>query len=112
MQASYFFGTSFAGTAEIPGEPDSIAYFCSTCGDCWARVIVQESVFQIRNVPCERHERSGVFDWSSTPGSILVTPGVTSNMLGQMFWAAALDYLPEPVLRREFNLAMKNHDNS
>lgn len=112
MKAQYFIGRDYFGAAEIPGHSDSIAYFCATCGDIWGRILVDKQVFQIRNVPCANHKRTGVPDWGSHPGSLLITPGVTSDMLGSMFWAAALNYLPERVLQREFQLHLSHVESN
>jgi len=112
MKASYFYGTQYAGSAEIPGSPDSIAYFCSTCGDCWARIIIPGERFQIRNVPCSRHCPAGVYDWNTKPGSILIWPGITSDNLSTMLWGAALDFLPPAVLKTEFNVALHHYDQA
>ncbi len=49
MRAQFFLSSRFAGTSDVPFEqfkeesaaPQSRAYYCSTCGDVFARMVVE-----------------------------------------------------------------------
>lgn len=113
-KASYFLGNRLLGTSAVTYDlhpancPDSIAYFCNTCGEVWGRVFVTDGLgivqrWQLFNAPCERHQRTGVENWSCVPGSFLLT-GIESSAMSSMLKAAAADIIPEAVLRRELEV--------
>lgn len=109
-KAVYFLGKNFIGSAELPPHhigSDSQAYFCSTCGDIWARIIIEGATYHLWNVPCENHSRTGVPDWSATPGSLLIPTAYRLDRSSCMFWAATLEILPIALLRREFHLHLR-----
>lgn len=116
--AAYFLKGRLLGmsTFRAPFVPRSLAYFCATCGDIWARVHVeqaeQEPYWDVCHVPCENHKVRGVIDWASVPGSLLM--GRTENTKGHLAvqdWARAIEHLPPEVLRREFDVNLKWYDN-
>jgi len=71
----------------------SRAYFCSTCGEIWARTIIQDKQgnphpFRIANVACRQH-----WDPWTIPGSLLV---------GEL--AYNLNELSPEAIQREFDI--------
>ena len=108
VTASYFIGERFFGTSSLFQGADSIAYFCSTCGDIWARIVAGEG-WQVEVVPCALHEPRTAIDWSKTPGS-LINPFVTQRFVGAWAWAAVIEALPPEVLRHEFELHLNRYD--
>lgn len=73
-----------------------IAYFCPTCGDVWARIVLWDSAesqseLDSETVSCENHA-----DQWNTPGSLL-----SAGLDG------LADLLPADALRREFYLYQK-----
>lgn len=67
------------------------AYFCSHCGDVWARIVLADSrgvqmPLDVERVACEKHP-----DSYNIPGSLLA---------GRL--AALVELLPYDALRREF----------
>ena len=67
--------------------PDSLAYFCPTCGEVWAMVVVAGQQFRVWSMPCAKHP----------PPYRVVVAG--SMMLD---WDRVYnDALPHDVLRRE-----------
>lgn len=86
------------GSAERLGwRRTGIAYFCPECGDIWARVSLRDSRGAYRHwdvaiVGCEAHG-----DLWEVPGSLL--SGYRN--------AGYLEYLPEPALRREFEVHLR-----
>lgn len=99
----YFSDGQYLGHSDIECDfsPHSHAFFCPTCGEVWGRVIVLQSGWQIHIVPCIKHTRSCVSDWSKVPGTI-TSPFLLPRDLSKMEWALALDYLPPAVVRQEF----------
>lgn len=79
----------------------SYAYICPVCLKQWAVTLLEgDQEYVIQAAYCERHHPA---NWNPTwcvPGSILVGHG------DYLDWPL-LDVLPEELLRREFNLAMK-----
>lgn len=113
----YFLGTQVAGSSRVPTHPhsgllpDSVAFFCRTCGELWARALVEENpeVWQIEQVPCQLHTPSGVPDWSHVPGSI--TQYRTSRTQESvMFWAVCFDALPRNLQLRDFDMHLRNRE--
>lgn len=98
----------------LGAEPESVAYFCATCGEIWARVLVEGSAsarWLIEQSPCERHRATGVPDWMQTPGS-LVQGRLRRSAVSVMFWAATLESLPLPLQNREVALHLKDKERS
>lgn len=99
-------GEAHLGTIEYPDEAGnlhvvshSIAYFCFTCGDVWARLVStgpsgKQGVFYPISLPCARHS-----DGWNLPGSLL--GGMMEQILGD---------LPPDAVRREFNLLMQKYE--
>lgn len=103
FHALYFIGRQLVGEASIiaPSRPHGQAYFCHTCGEIWARIVVdQGDYFAINLCPCAKHRNTCVADWGATPGSLLRTIAGRRD-LSVMNWAYAIDLLPESVLRYE-----------
>ena len=54
----------FLGRSQRPDElvhgqwrtPPSQAYFCPTCGEVWARVVVPNQEFTVWSMPCRKHQ--------------------------------------------------------
>lgn len=116
-RAHYFLGNGVVGTSVLPthatGAPDSVAYFCATCGEIWARILVEgsEGEWQLSNTPCAAHKPFGVSDWGQRPGS-LVQSRMRIADHGPMMWAATLEALPLSLKNREVLLALRHVPNS
>lgn len=112
---THFFlqGTYLASShLESNFRPHSMAYFCHSCGEVWARVSVSgdesPEYWEIVSSPCKQHRPTGVLDWTALPGSFL--PESASLSLADMrivAWARAIEHLPEAVLKREFELTLE-----
>lgn len=107
VKASYFFGRSYwgASTFQAPHErwPNSKAYFCSTCGDVWARVVVDATPFEVIPRPCANHSKHFMSESSSVPGSILPY-AVGKDWVSVMDWAVAFEHLPPALQQAELGL--------
>jgi hypothetical protein len=77
----------------------SLAYFCSTCGDVWGRVITAAS-WSVINAPCSRHAPTGVADWGHVPGSMLLY-SIRKDDLARWAWGVAIETMPAAVLHKE-----------
>jgi hypothetical protein len=112
---TYFLFDRVFDTGEIESDspPDSLAYFCASCGRVWGRAYIEGTTWHQRTTPCERHWKTGVADWATVPGSFLpFSIGWWSVEVSTMFWAATLDYLPPKVLSRELRLALLEVERS
>jgi hypothetical protein len=91
-----------------PFAPESLAWFCQTCGDIWARALVEgsEESWRISITPCARHVGVNGCDFTKIPGSI--TQGYSRDSLSVLSWAQALDALPRALQNREV-LCFINH---
>jgi len=79
--------------------PTSLAFFCTKCGDTWARIVVNKSDFRVEYGDCRKHEVDSLRISGERPGS-LYRP-----------WLSYLvDDLPIEVIRREFNLHLKYYE--
>lgn len=95
------------GEVESDIAPDSLAYFCASCGKVWGRIYIEGTTWHQRTTPCERHWKAGVADWATLPGSFLpFSIGLWSVEVSKMFWGATLDNLPAKVLQRELRLSL------
>lgn len=113
--ARYFLGNECLGESVIEtkvGRPYSWAFFCSTCGELWARVWVEDSsVWKAIERPCEQHKGVGVWDIDECPGSLL--NHITSkHVVGSYAWAIVLEHLPRGVLLRELLLMLHKVENN
>jgi hypothetical protein len=99
---------SACATIEDSFGVDSIAYFCSTCGEVWGRV-VGGNVWQVRSVPCSIHTRKGVFDSSAVGGSLL-HPLVSKQYVGRWAWGITVEHLPPSLWRRELELYINHRE--
>ena len=87
----YFGPISYdSGRSDLRWERGSLAYFCETCGEIWARVVMQDSegkqkYFTIVRVACEKHH-----DWWNVAGSLLAG-----------HYQYLLDDLPPEAVKRE-----------
>ncbi len=106
MTALYFLGTQCLG--ESPVSCDSVAYFCASCGEIWARCVSRPH-WQIEVVPCESHGPSCVADARALPGS-LINNFISRDYLGSFRWGTALESLPPDALRREFLLHLQYYE--
>lgn len=95
-----YLGQAHLASWDIPAHSHSIAYFCQSCGEVWARLIA-EPLFDVEVICCPGHTPQAVRSWSRVPGAL--TLGDTDH-LSTMSWAAAYDLFPEPVLLREFSI--------
>lgn len=110
-RAHYFFGSRILGTSVLPFHPyapESLAFFCQTCGELWARVLVEgsETNWRVEVAPCAQHRGVNALDWSRVPGSL--SQGARRADLGAGSWARALDVMPQSVANLEV-LAFINH---
>ena len=111
-QVTYFLGPKVfeVGSLDSNMAPHSVAYFCATCGQVWGRAYVEATTWTTFTVPCERHEKTGVPDWSSIPGSFIAPAGGRRAETSTMFWSVCVDSLPPRLLDREFNLMLSHLD--
>ena len=63
----------------------STAYFCPTCGEIWARILVEGTSWNMLLIPCQAHG-----------GGEFLPP-----------WSASIDAYPLEVLLHDFPLALK-----
>jgi hypothetical protein len=76
-------------------HPTGYAWFCPTCGDIWARAVVEGCSFQLIHMPCVLHPHP--FPTREPAGSLYI------------FWDQLfLDTLPLALLHRELLLHL-NH---
>lgn len=93
-----FIGSDFLGefSLDAGSHPElryrrtGVAYFCHTCGEVWARIVLVDSrgeqkSFEPRSVACRTH-----YDQWNIPGSLLA---------GELF--GLIEVLPPEALRRE-----------
>lgn len=102
----YFVRDSFIDECMLDSSlaPRSLAFFCRTCGDIWARTIVNNGDdWDVLTAPCEQHPGRIPADSDRTPGSMLYW-GLTEANSAMMWWAGVIDFLPRAVLEREFLL--------
>lgn len=105
MGAHYFLGSKLLGSSDKSFQGgQSCALFCTTCGDIWGRIVVG-NVWRVRSVPCIKHKRTGVMDWSSESGSFLITSFDMAHT-STMFAAETIEELPPEVLRYELLLRL------
>lgn len=74
--------------------PSGYAYFCSTCGRVWARVVVTARPFSVWSLTCEKCPRSHSLE---VAGSLFLSWERPFN-----------DSLPREVLLREFEIGYEN----
>jgi hypothetical protein len=99
-----FIGSNFLGEfffdpgahPELRYRRTGVAYFCSFCGDTWARLVILNSEgssmpLEPRRCSCEKHEEP----WGIA-GSLLITE-----------LEGLLDILPEPAVKRELMLLLR-----
>ena len=84
-----------SGREDLRWRRDGYAFFCSDCGEIWARLTVKNSkgelqAYGICEVSCAKHP-----DLWNIPGSIL-----TNNLIH------LLDQMPLAVVKQEFNLLL------
>ncbi len=111
--ARYFLGNECLGESQIDtklAKPYSWAYFCSTCGEIWARVWVEGAIWKIVQRPCEQHTWVGVWDCREHSGSLLDS-ALSMDFVGAYAWAIVLEYLPRSVLLRELLLMLQKLEN-
>lgn len=113
--ALYFIHGQFMGEAQFasPFRPHSFTFVCPSCGELWARIVVQgpaDPYWQVLPASCEQHVPEGVQEWGRVPGSILDRLGVHKSQLSVLAWPQALEHLPAAVLRREVELGCQWHN--
>ena len=89
--------------------PCSQAFVCTSCGERWAAIFIENAPWNIVAAPCSNHISRGVQDWNRTPGSILSSL-LSRDVVGSGDWAIVLEHLPPPLLKREFNLWLKHYE--
>jgi len=114
---SYMVEGRILASTEIEADhsPRSIAYICTTCGNVWGRVIVNDpeglQVWEAEPSPCARHLHRGVVDYGRIPGSFLFGKGnFRKQDLRVTAWGRAIEHLPEEVLKYEFDITMKHFE--
>jgi len=116
ISALYLINGSLLGQATFQADftPHCLAYFCQTCGEIWARVIITGGEatphWTFETAPCEKHLCSGVTDWKHYPGCLCIESTCTKERLSVMLWGRALEHLPAAVLKRELDLTINLHD--
>lgn len=110
----YFLGSRLLAQSrwQCPNfRPDSVAFFCATCGEIWGRVVVDSSLWTVHQRACPKHARTGVQDWRGISGSFLAdNPTSSDNSIAA--WACTLENMPEEMLHYEFELSMREAEIS
>lgn len=106
MPAHYFIGSQLLASGPeslLGGGSHSQAYFCQTCGEIWARIVADSSPdhWDIDWAPCVKHIGTSALCLSRVPGTL--AQGST-DQISTMRHVAAVEWLPLPVLEREFHL--------
>lgn len=112
--ADYFVEGQHFGRSSISADfpPHSVAYFCRTCGEIWARILIEATTSQhwsIEFTPCSRHQPSCVLDWNTIPGTLLSSTH-TKNLLAIPQWARAIEHLPHTAVLREAAILFNHHE--
>jgi len=87
ISALYLINGSLLGQATFQADftPHCLAYFCQTCGEIWARVIITGGEatphWTFETAPCEKHLCSGVTDWKHYPGCLCIESTCTKEHL-------------------------------
>lgn len=98
-------GAVIPSNASPPVGAENLAYFCSTCGELWAKYSADFGrPWHILHVPCEAHTPRCVLEWSATPGSLLTWESYAP--FAPAHWTAGvhLSILPPALVAREFKL--------
>jgi hypothetical protein len=106
-RCDYFIGTRHLGSTQLPkrGEPlNSLAWFCESCGNTWARAVVEGATWSVEYNRCEPCGRAGAWD-TRYPGSLLRQWFFTEAYLMERNLAMSLEALPDAVLAREVRIA-------
>lgn len=99
---TYYIHHRFIEETQLRVTPHSLAYFCQSCGDIWARIVVDEApVFDVISRCCERHVPLSGSSWGAVPGTLCQGD---ADWISTQSAAAALENLPWSVLTREFTL--------
>ena len=104
MIASFFVNDQYLGQSQVPDLADySHAFFCSSCGNIWARIVVGNRLTYCHQVPCAAHQPTFPAEWTAFPGSLL---GIftEATLVPLMDKARTLDCLPPDALLREFQV--------
>ena len=108
----FFIGNQYYGRSIVSETPCSLAFFCRSCGDIWARIVSTDAAtrvintWQVRQVPCKNHTPVGVEDWETCPGSVL-NNFVRWEFVGMLSKANCIEALSREMLVYEFELAIK-----
>jgi hypothetical protein len=107
MKAHYFIGKEYSGSADVHPQSRSYCFFCPSCNDIWARVVIDKADGEVRTNACSVHTNISTFTYGQPPGSIIPT------MVLEIVEAAGLSplliqNLPLSLLQREFNLHLSH----
>lgn len=103
MPVNYLLGQRLLASSPATASR-SFAYFCTTCGEIWARAWSSTSAeWDVEVAPCTEHRPQGVADWGRIPGSLL-HPRTRSADLPRWAQSISLEHLPPAVLRRELEV--------
>ena len=99
MKAYYFIEGKLLAIAPVREErwpPDSLAFFCESCGEIWARILVEgrEEEWTIEITACTKHP-----SLYKPAGSL--SRGTTRAWVGSHERLLAFDLLPLPLKNRE-----------
>lgn len=106
--AHYFIGQRYFGKATVHPQSRSTAFFCRTCAEIWARVMVDDAkdcdLFQNA---CEKHSNHEIWTRNQPPGSII--PTIYIDAIDAAAGSPLLLHnLPRELLLREFLLTAKD----
>lgn len=107
-RAHYFIGQRYFGAASVHKQARSAAFFCRTCAEIWARIMVDGATdCDLFQNACEKHSNLEIWTHNQPPGSIVPTTYIHA------IDAAAgspllLHNLPRELLLREFLLTAKD----
>jgi hypothetical protein len=109
VKALYFLGTRCLGESSVGPRWWNYAYFCETCGDIWARIIVSEPKgWNLSRSPCENHTSTTSDWWRDPPGSLIHNQFPPEDPTHPL----ALRNLPREALFREFILALNYYEST
>ncbi len=105
MNALYEVG-GLSAPSTLPASAASVAYFCLTCGEVWARIRVAGASWRVRTTPCEAHAARGAAEMCSVPGSLV------DQLVDERFFrlgdeATSLAALPPALRARELEVHLR-----
>jgi hypothetical protein len=104
--AHYFLGQRHLGASPVHPQSRSHCFFCPTCADIWARVMVEGArESEVHTNACAKHTNTQTFTHGQPPGSML--PTLHLFLVEAAAGSPLLpENLPAEALEREFQVAL------